>query len=35
MAENIRKPVSDVLEEAKIYSCDKWKRFIIGDVFES
>jgi hypothetical protein len=27
MVENIRKAIRDVLEEAKIYSCDKWKRF--------
>ncbi len=27
MAENIRKAISAVLEEAKIYSCDKWKWF--------
>jgi hypothetical protein len=27
MAESIRKAISDVLEEAKIYSCDKWDRF--------
>jgi hypothetical protein len=27
MAENIRKAISDVLEEAKIYSCDEWKQF--------
>jgi hypothetical protein len=27
MAENIRKAIGDVPEEAKIYSCDKWKQF--------
>ena len=35
MAENVRKAISDVLEEAKIYSCDKWKLFIVSDMLGS
>jgi hypothetical protein len=36
MAENIRKAITDVLEEAKIYSCViNGGGFTIGDVFES